>query len=224
MIFNIFVLFLSTFILSLLTALITNNNISNYIIQITVFSLLITIFFYFLNKKFNISFKILSIPLIFIILLPYIFSFTTIDFLENFFTYNKNSAKYTGKNIPDTFLKSGWYGKENNLVWGRKNTSLLIPVDNCTNNNTIFLELFAYVDKNFSPQTVSISDCSSIIDSFITKKNATLIRKIAPNKNCCKNNLVELNISSTYEVSPESQSISKDNRILGVGIKSIFIK
>lgn len=222
--FNVFVLFFLTFTLSTLTALITKNNIINHIIQITVFSLFITIFFYFLNKKFNISFKILSIPLVFIILLPYMFSFTTINFLENFFSYNKNSAKYTGKNIPDSFLKSGWYGKENNLIWGRKNTSLLIPVDNCTNNNTIFLEIFAYIDKNFSPQTVSISDCSSIIDSFITKKNATFIRKIMPDKKCCKNNLIELNIDSTYEVSPESQGISNDSRILGIGIKSIFIK
>lgn len=218
------IVFFSTFILSILVTLVTGNNIKNYILQIIIFSLFITIFFYILNKKLKISSKILYPSLSLIIILPYIFSFTTIDFLKNIFTYNENSAKYTGKNIPDSFLKSGWYGKEPNLIWGRKNVSLTIPVDNCTNDKTLFLEIFAYVDKNFSPQTVSIADCSSTIDSFITKKNATLIREILLNKECCKNNLIELNISSTYEVSPESQGVSKDSRILGIGIKSIYIK
>lgn len=219
-----FIVFFSAFILSILVTLVTGNNIKNYILQIIIFSLFITIFFYILNKKLKISSKILYPSLSLIIILPYIFSFTTIDFLKNIFTYNKNSAKYTGKNIPDSFLKSGWYSKETYAVWGRKNVSLTIPVDNCINDNTIFLELLVYVDKNFSPQTVSISDCSNIIDSFTAKKYTTIIRKILPNKECCKNNFIELNISSTYEVSPESQGVSKDSRILGVGVRRILIK
>lgn len=149
--------------------------------------------------------------------------------IESFCSYdkllmlNREYSNFNNSTILHNLFKEGWYAPENNLVWSKKKSSLMIDsslFDNDKQPNELIIYFDVFGDLSTKPNMLNIRSCSKDIHlvSDLKNKNNKVSVRLENFKNC------NISFNLNYIESPYNLNISDDTRKLGLAVRSILFK